>query len=444
MIPQAQREMSVSSLEAVPEWSPLTRIGFRFAFSYFLLYAGAGVVGSLGSYKKFKTVDARLLDKIWHPLVNWVGVHIFHLTGSLTEVPNGSGDELYDYVLIPCLVAIAILATIIWSSLDRNRRSYCKLYAWLRLFMRLLVGWAMLGYGVKKLIGAQFTPPTLAKLLESIGRQTPMGMLWTFMGSSQAYSFFGGFGETLGGVLLIIPGITALGALVSLAMMSNVLMLNLCYDVPRKIFSIHLVLMCLFLLLPEVRRLTNVFILNRTAYPVSETPLFRDKLMNRVAVVFQIAFGAYVLLIAGQQSFRDRHDLLLTLPAQIRGVWAVQGFVVDGIPELPNVTGSERWQHVIFDRPDLLTIQSMDGEQTDFLMRIDEGLKTAELRKSEDPLWKAKFTLEYPRQNRVLLQGQFGSHKVTANLERKNISDPDQFPLANRSFHWVDPAIDSR
>ena len=51
---------------------------------------------------------------------------------------------------------------------------------------------------------------------------------------SQAYSLFRGIGETLGGVLLVLPALTTLGALVSLAMMTNVLMLNMFYDVPRK------------------------------------------------------------------------------------------------------------------------------------------------------------------------------------------------------------------
>ena len=154
--------------------------------------------------------------------------------------------------------------------------------------MRMTLAWAMLGYGVKKLIGAQFTPPTLARQSQAFGRATPMNMLWTFMGASQAYSLFGGIGETLGGVLLLIPRLTTLGALVSFALMTNVLMLNLCYDMPRNIFSIHLVLMCLFLLLPEMRRLTNVFIFNRRADPSTEVPLMNDKALNWVALALPV------------------------------------------------------------------------------------------------------------------------------------------------------------
>jgi uncharacterized membrane protein YphA (DoxX/SURF4 family) len=42
-----------------------------------------------------------------------------------------------------------------------------------------------------------------------------MGLLWAFMGMSHAYSFFGGVGEMLGGLLLLVPSFTALGSLVT-------------------------------------------------------------------------------------------------------------------------------------------------------------------------------------------------------------------------------------
>ncbi len=102
-------------------------------------------------------------------------------------------------------------------------------------------------------------------------------------------------------------------------MMTNVLMLNLGYDVPRKILSIHLVLMCLFLLIPEFRRLGNVFIFNRATEPVPQVPLFDDKLLNRIALVAQVAFGAYVLWVAGGQSLRDVKRMSKTCPNRSTG-----------------------------------------------------------------------------------------------------------------------------
>ena len=58
-------------------------------------------------------------------------------------------------------------------------------------------------------------------------------------------------------------------------------MLNLCYDLPRKIFTIHLVVFCLLLILPDTRPLLNAFIFNRTAEPASTIPFLRDKQLNQ-------------------------------------------------------------------------------------------------------------------------------------------------------------------
>src|SRR5689334_17134215 len=99
MIPQLQREAEVAASESAPQWSTLQKIGFRFAFSYFLLYVYPHSVGSLGAGVKYSNP----LRDMWHAVVPWVGTHILHLTGDFTEVANGSGDQLYDYVLLFCI-----------------------------------------------------------------------------------------------------------------------------------------------------------------------------------------------------------------------------------------------------------------------------------------------------------------------------------------------------
>lgn len=444
MIPQLQRETPVSSQDTVPlQWSQATKIGFRFAFSYFLLYIGHGAVGSMPSYMTSAEVESSWWSWIWHPVVAWVGEHVLHVRGDFSEVPNGSGDQLYDYVLLFCMVIAAIGITAVWTAIDRKRPNYKQLYLWLRVFMRLTTAWAMLGYGVKKLVGSQFPAPDLVRLIEPFGHASPMGMLWTFMGASWLYSFFGGFGETLGGVLLLFPRLTTLGALVSGAMMTNVLMLNLCYDVPRKIFSIHLVLMCLFLLIPDFRRLTNVLVLNRRADPVPQVPLFEDKQLNRIALIAQVAFGAYILWVAGAQSIKDLNDYA-SLSGPVRGVWSVSEFVQDGLVRPPLMTDSTRWQTVVFDNPKAFTVVSMDGKRTQYFMRLDDAHRSATLWPASNPEKITMLTLQNPDPNRLTLDGQYEGHHVNAKMTRVDMTDPAKYPLVNKGLHWINPYIDNR
>lgn len=444
MIPQLEQETSDRTSNPVQEWSFATKVGFRFVFSYFLLYIGPGAVGSLSSYQTAEAVNVNIWSRIWHPIVPWVGANLLRLQGNFTEVPNGSGDELYDYVLIFCMALAAIAVTAIWSALDRKRPNYKHLYQWLRVFMRLVAAWAMLGYGVKKLLGAQFPPPDLVRLIQPFGQASPMGMLWTFMGVSELYSFFGGFGETLGGLLLLFPRFATLGALISGAMMTNVLMLNLCYDVPRKIFSVHLVLMCLFLLIPEFRRLTNVFILNRVAEPVPNEPLFDDRVLNWIALTAQVAFGAYVLWVAGAQSLKDAKGFRASWPAPIRGVWTVNEFSEDGVTRPPLMTDNERWWHVVWDVPKVMTVVDMSGKPARYFVEMDDNQHTAKVWDLSDPHHRGILTVGYPNAQQMTLDGQLDGHEISAKMDRIDMSDPATYPLVNKGLHWINPYIDNR
>lgn len=242
----------------------------------------------------------------------------------------------------------------------------------------------------------------------------------------------------------MIPRFTTLGALISGAMMTNVLMLNLCYDVPRKIFSVHLVLICLFLLIPDFRRLGNVLIFNRRADPVPETPLFDDKILNRIALFAQVAFGAYVLWVAGAQSIKDRQNLTATLPAPVRGVWSVKQFGVDGIWRPPLLTDSDRWRDVIFDAPKVLTIISMDGRQYRYYMEMDDSLKTFKLWDADDPHRSGMLTLSQPTADQMTLDGQVEGHPLNMKMDRIDLSNKDKYPLMNKGLNWVNPYIDNR
>jgi hypothetical protein len=114
---------------------------------------------------------------------------------------------------------------------------------------------------MNKLVPLQFGSLRLAEMVQPIGEQSPMGLLWRFMAASPAYTMFTGFAEVLAASLLLFRRTAMLGAFLCAGVMANVVALNFCYDVPVKLFSSRLLLMSLFLLAPDVRRLCHFFIL---------------------------------------------------------------------------------------------------------------------------------------------------------------------------------------
>ena len=109
-----------------------------------------------------------------------------------------------------------------------------------------------------KILPMQMPFPSLSRLLEPYGYFSPMGVLWASIGASRSYEVFTGAAEMSAAILLFVRPTATLGALVALACTIMIFTLNMTYDVPVKLFSFHLLVMSLFLLAPEAKRLVNV------------------------------------------------------------------------------------------------------------------------------------------------------------------------------------------
>ena len=160
--------------DAIPEtrrWNLATRIAFRFACCYLLLYP--------------------LSAGMWSSITPWVVVRVFHLSVPATvSRSGGSGDTALGYAERFCILAAAVSAAILWSVLDRRRKNYHELHLWLRIYLRYLLAFVLFSYGFVKIFPLQMPPPTFARLIEPYGEFSPMGVLWSFIGVSTAYSFF--------------------------------------------------------------------------------------------------------------------------------------------------------------------------------------------------------------------------------------------------------------
>ena len=248
-------------------WPPLARIAFRFCFVYFGLYCiSSQVILSILVIPKVDLPDPGTLAP-FRAVVFWVGAHLFRLPTPLVYSGSGSGDKYYDYVLVFCVFVFALLATVVWSVLDRRRQDYSTLKKWFWLYLRFCLGGQMLVYGGVKAVPLQMHTPYLFTQLEPFGNFSPMGVLWNSIGASPAYETFAGCVELLAGFLLMFPRTVTLAALLCTVDFTQIFVLNMTYDVPVKQFSFHLLLMALLLLAPDFRRLANFFFLERPAPP---------------------------------------------------------------------------------------------------------------------------------------------------------------------------------
>lgn len=426
----------MSTPEPTP-WSLGTKVTFRFTFVYFLLYTLYFPFQFL-PFPPFLQISGTY-NSLWSAGVPWVSSHVFHLAHDFsTDFRNtaaGSKDTTYVYVQVLCYLAIAAMATVLWSLLDRRRPDYRWLHKWFMVYLRLVLAAVMIPYGAAKLLPVQFPAPSLSKLLETYGDSSPMGLMWTFMGASASYSFFGGATEVLSGLLLVVPRLATLGALVCIGVMSNVLMLNLGYDVPVKLGSLHLILMAAFVVVPDLRRLLDFFVLNRGTEPAPVQPLFRHRMLNGIAVGLQVAFGIVLLTYnVAHNHLKVERAIHARASVPLYGIWSVDEFTLDGQARPPLLTDSTRWQRLVVESPGDAAVQPMRGPVRHLYLHLDGGSRRFLLTMPDDPGWDAEFSYENPQPGLLILTGKMAGRPASVTLHRE---DESKFSLNSRGFHWI-------
>ena len=418
----------------VPHWGLTSRVAFRFCLVYFGLYCLLTQIA--GGFLPLPNLETPDPSTLWptRQIVTWTATHVFRVTHPLVYF-SGSGDKTFDWVLAFCLLVVAAVATIVWSILDRQRLNYVTLHKWFRLFLRFALAGQMLAYGMAKVVPLQMPFPFLTRLLEPFGNFSPMGVLWSSVGAAPAYETFAGCAEVLAGILLIIPRTTMLGAMVCLADSIQIFTLNMTYDVPVKLFSFHLILMCLFLLAPEFRRLADFFFLNRVPSPSTQSPLFVTRRANRISLAVQIIFGMLLLGMNAYGSWTLWHTYGGGAPrSALYGIWNVDQFAMDGQLRSPLLTDGGRWRRAIFEFPTRMAFQRMDDSFARCVASLNVKDSTLELTKDDDKNWKAKFRFQRVAENQLALDGDMDKHQVHMQLQ---LVDRKTFLLVNRGFHWV-------
>lgn len=119
-------------LAASPRWSLARKIGFRFAFTYLVLYSFPYPFSTLPGADWF----VRPYDDLWSSIVPWVGHHVFRIQREIPTASTGSGDKTADFVQIGCFLILAAAATLAWSVVGRRRPHHAAVARALRVYLR--------------------------------------------------------------------------------------------------------------------------------------------------------------------------------------------------------------------------------------------------------------------------------------------------------------------
>jgi uncharacterized membrane protein YphA (DoxX/SURF4 family) len=410
-------------------WPLARRVAFRVLFIYVILIGLPMIVEVLPGAAPLLTAYNRLQQSY----LPWVGKHVLRLRTEFTVQATGSGDRIADHIEILCFFALAAVATLLWSVLDKRSLHHEKLQRGLRVYIRYILGATMIIYGMAKVWKTQFPFPAIEQMMNTYGNSSPMRLLWNFMGYSTGYNIFTGGAEVLGGLLLFFRRTTTLGALVVAAVMANVVMLNFCYDVPVKLYSLHWLLLAVLLLLPDLRRLADLLVLNRPTEAVTLRTPFQAQWLEKARVGGKALLIGSILFWYAKQAL-DMRKMMSEAPGKLPffGLYEVEGFVRNGAEVSPLITETTRWRTVAVNSRGTFTIRLMDDTQKRY--RPQQDPEKHEITFATGSADKASLTYAVPDPDHVVLTGTYMNDALSVRL-RKVESPP--FLLANRGFHWI-------
>jgi len=418
-------------MENTAQWPFIKRLGFRFIFLYLVFNCLPFPFGPI----PFTEQIAGHYIYLWSLITPWVGRNFLGYE-NVNTIFTYSGDTIHDYIRLGCMFVLSILLSLIWSVIDYKRSNYEKLDQWLRVYVRFFLAERMIVYGSIKVIKCQFPDLSLHRLMQPFGETSPMGLVWAFIGYTEPYNIFTGAAEMLGGILLVTPTLTTLGSLVCIGVLSNIVMLNFGYDVPVKISSSHYMMMAIFLLFPDLKRLANLFILNRSVQAVEFKPLFTKELFNSAARILRIVT---IVFIVGQNliyAYQRRLNEDLSLPPPLYGIWETNEFIADKEILPPLMTDKVRWRRIIFDKFNKCTIFLMDDTKLPFLHIANTDNSTVIFGESYTPKEVITLSFQQLETGQLVLEGPFRGQQIKVTLTR---IDENKFTINSRGFNWTNP-----
>jgi hypothetical protein len=377
----------------------------------------------------------------------------------LTIYPESGEFGLASYINWGVAFVIGLVGAVIWTAIDRKRKSYNTLYYFLAVGVSYAMVIQLQGLTFSKIFPTQMPDLALTQLNTPFGDIVAQKLYWIQFSFVHSYEIFAGYAELLIMFFLFFRQTRALGAALALAMVGNIAFANHAYDGGIHLAATFYALGGAFVLwryLPSLWRLIvkeeNVE-LEITYFPFAKPWQRYGRIAFKVFI-----FGFYFLTSGYLHWYNYKHDSY-KVPSRpglagARGLYEVTEFKINNkvIPYSP--VDSLRWQDVTFEKWSTLSFTVFNtymihgeagrGKQFKDVDRTYESAGTGGGRRhfyyetdtvnhilhlqNKNKIYKdQKLSLEYSRPNRsrIILKGlNEYRDSVYIVLDRKNKTYP--------------------
>jgi len=355
------------------------------------------------------------------------GTHILGLEDLQKIEITGSGDTTFDYVALFTFSLLSLLLAIGIYIFYYRILPIDKIFAGIIIYTRYGLGFILISYGLAKFWNGQFPGPGIASLEQVYGNFSPMGLAWRFFGYSETYKTFMGLAEIIPGVLLLFRRTSVLGALLAIAVTTNIVLVNFSFDVPVKLFSAHLLVFSLVILSPFAVDIFRFLIL-RQPVQLKNFPL--PILNKRAKIASMVIKGVIIFTIPAtvwaQMNMSNNFEVDNN---EWEGVYTAQEAsmnLLDSISSIPNL------KKVIVSQKHFIGVNQQDESEYYQIKEIHENGKLDIYKYGEEetlyPVEIAETSGAYT------LKGTIGENEYNLTTTRRGKTD---YLLINRGFHWI-------
>ncbi|AEI46744.1 hypothetical protein [Runella slithyformis] len=344
-------------------WSNTEKALFRFFALYFFI--------------QVLPLDARFFKNLG--TIDWLNISYRDLFYLSRYSPSFVGPDTFLNWFI--VAALAGVGAAIRSLRDTPKTDYDRLYYWVRVLVRYRLAIGVIAYGFIKLFPLQAPLPSLSNLNTHYGDFTAWKLFSLGLGVVPNYQSFLGLVEVIGGLLLLNRKTATIGTLIIIPFTGNVFVSNIAYEGGEYVYSFYLITLALYLFAYDGLRLFNLFSLEQPTAPAHFKPVFSEK-GQKVRLILKTAFMFFFVALYGYKTYAGYRRGPYQFPQKAglpktEGLYNVSEFKLNGTILPYSKTDVNRWQDVVFEKWNTISIRSnrpviLDLSNTEEIHRNDE------------------------------------------------------------------------
>lgn len=307
---------------------------------------------------------------------------------------NGCGDKPRDFQFFPLAATASFGVALLWCMMDKQKRRYTKLSYSLQILLRYFLAYTIMQYGAAKVVDMQFSS-SINSLDSRVIELGPMGLAWTFFGFSYSYEFFIGCGQIIAAIFLLHRRTATLGAILMVTIMANIVFVNFSFNVCVKFFSTTYLVMAVYLLLDDAKRLANFFIFNTIVEPRTYPQFFSKKRAKNIFKLVGILVFVYIVFFPVWGSWSMKTKYHLGQHSAIYGVYTVDSVYAssDSLNAKMNADTSG-WKKILFEDFNNAYIKSWKNTRNRFSYEVDSLKHTVNMQNNDSTIViKVNYTL---------------------------------------------------